>query len=57
MESDKNSLRIDLAKSKWKLLLTGMMRTCSGASQSGKAPAKCSVMTPMNLSMEPKHAL
>ncbi len=31
----------------------GSTLTCTGASQVGKAPAKCSVMTPMNRSMEP----
>ena len=30
--------------------------TCTGASHSGNAPAKCSVSTPMNRSMEPKGA-
>ena len=33
----------------------GMMRTCSGASQVGNAPAKCSVMTPMKRSMRAEH--
>ena len=33
--------------------VTGSTFTCTGASQAGKAPAKCSVMTPMNRSMEP----
>ena len=31
-----------------------MTFTCTGASQVGKAPAKCSVMTPMKRSMEPR---
>ena len=31
----------------------GMTRTCSGASQVGNAPAKCSVRMPMKRSMEP----
>ena len=33
----------------------GMMRTCSGASHVGNAPAKCSVITPMKRSMEPEN--
>ena len=32
------------------------MRTCSGASHSGNAPAKCSIKTPMNRSIDPKGA-
>ena len=31
----------------------GRTFTCTGFSHTGKAPAKCSVMTPMNRSMEP----
>jgi len=31
----------------------GMTRTCSGASQAGKAPAKCSIKIAMNRSNEP----
>ena len=31
-------------------------RTCSGASQVGKLPAKCSIKTPQKRSMEPKGA-
>ena len=32
------------------------MRACSGASQSGNAPAKCSIRMPMNRSMQPNGA-
>ena len=32
--------------------LIGSTRTCSGASHSGKAPAKCSINTPVKRSME-----
>ena len=33
----------------------GRTFTCTGASQAGNAPAKCSVMTPMNRSMRAQH--
>ena len=33
-----------------------MIRTCTGASQTGKAPAKCSIRMPMKRSRDPKSA-
>ena len=37
-------------------VLSGSTATCSGASQSGNAPAKCSIRMPMKRSNEPKSA-
>src|ERR1022692_2971660 len=34
----------------------GTRRTCSGESQTGKSPPKCSISTPQNRSIEPKGA-
>jgi len=44
------------ARSRGDLSERGSTRTCSGASQSGNAPAKCSMRTPTNRSIDPNGA-